>query len=59
MYFFNLVMAKPIRSTPELKGELANKFLSRMIKMENSKITRQDKVLSKEIKANAPYFVVC
>jgi hypothetical protein len=52
-------MAKPIRSTPELKGESADKFLIKMVNMEKSKITKADKNLSEEIKENSPYFVIC
>ncbi len=51
-------MAKPIRSTPELKGELADKFLLRMSNREKSKITKADRALSREIKENSPYFII-
>ena len=38
-------MAKPIRATPTLRGEEAEKFIKQMIKRENSPISNIDKVL--------------
>ena len=52
-------MAKPIRATPELRGEIADAFIKRMINVENSKISKADKILSKEIKENSKYFFIC
>lgn len=52
-------MAKPIKSTPELSGEEANKFLERMIKVENSKITLKQRELSREIERNMKLLTIC
>ncbi|MEK6935880.1 MAG: hypothetical protein AABW67_03765 [Nanoarchaeota archaeon] len=52
-------MAKPIRATPELKGEDANKFLRKMLEVETSKITFKQKELSKEIIQNMKALRVC
>ena len=52
-------MAKPIRATPELRGEIADKFIRKMISIENSKMTKEDKKLLREIKENSAYFVIC
>ena len=51
-------MAKPIRSTPTLVGEEANKFLERMIVVENSPISKTDKELAEQIKANSRFFKI-
>jgi hypothetical protein len=52
-------MAKPIKSTPELAGKEADKFLERMIKVEQSKITFKQSSFAKEIKKNMSQLVVC
>jgi hypothetical protein len=52
-------MAKPIKSTPELTGEEADKFLERMIKVEHSKVTFKQKSLAKEIERNMNLLVIC
>ena len=52
-------MAKPIKSTPELTGEEANKFLERMIKVEQSPVTVKQKFFAKEIEKNMSLLVVC
>lgn len=44
-------MAKPIRATPELKGECARLFVENMEKMEKSKVTKEDRNLAKAIMA--------
>jgi hypothetical protein len=49
-------MAKPIRATPKLRGEDANKFVNRMIIIETSRITERDKELAKQIKSNSKFF---
>jgi len=51
-------MAKPIRATPELKGEDADNFLRKMILVENSPITNQDKELVRQIESNSQFFKV-
>ncbi len=43
-------MAKPIRATPHLHGNAANKFLKKMEDVENSKISFVDKKISKSVK---------
>ena len=52
-------MAKPIRATPELVGEEADKFLEKMLNVEESKITVKQKSLAKEIEKNMELLVVC
>jgi len=52
-------MAKPIRATPELKGEEANEFLRKMINLERNRITDVDKQLLKDIEMNSQFFQVC
>jgi len=52
-------MAKPIRSTPELTGNEADKFLRKMIKVEQSKITLKQSSFAKAIKKNMSQLVVC
>lgn len=42
-------MAKPIKATPDLVGEEANKFLKKMLAVEKSKITLKDKELVKRV----------
>ena len=51
-------MAKPIRATPQLKGEEVEKFVRLMIKIDKSKINKVDKNLVKQIKQNSPFFTV-
>lgn len=51
-------MAKPIKSTPELTGDEANKFLERMIKVENSKITAKQRCLREEMEQNMKELVI-
>lgn len=52
-------MAKPIKSTPELTGEEANKFLRKMLVVERSRVTSKQKQFAKEIKANMEALLVC
>lgn len=52
-------MAKPIKSTPELNGEEANKFLRKMLNVEKSRITLKQKEFAKQIKANMESLLVC
>ncbi len=52
-------MAKPIKSTPELTGEEADKFLEQMIIIEKSKVNSQQKKFAKEIKQNMKLLSVC
>jgi hypothetical protein len=42
-------MAKPIKATPDLVGEEANRFLRKMICIENSKITKKDRELAQKV----------
>jgi len=42
-------MAKPIKATPDLVGEEANRFLRRMLEVERSKITVKDKELAAKV----------
>ncbi len=42
-------MAKPIRATPKLTREETNKFIARMIKVENSKPSASEKRLAKKL----------
>ncbi len=49
-------MAKPIRATPTLRGEEAEKFVQQMIKRENSPLSVVDKVLYASINKNKKYF---
>ncbi len=52
-------MAKPIRSTPTLVGEEANKFVERMLKAEKSRVTSGERKFSKEMEENMKLLVVC
>lgn len=52
-------MAKPIRSTPELRGEEANEFLKKMLIVEESRITSKQKEFAKKIKHNMEALLVC
>lgn len=52
-------MAKPIRATPELTGEEADKFLRKMIKVERAKITPEQKMLAKELEKNMSVLLIC
>lgn len=49
-------MAKPIRSTPELKGIEANNFLRKMADVEKSRISKVDKEILESIKKNSRFF---
>lgn len=42
-------MAKPIRATPELRGEEAKNFVRKMIRAEKTKITKKEIELAKSI----------
>lgn len=44
-------MAKPIRATPELRGDIAKSFISNMLATEKRKMTEKDKELAKAIKS--------
>jgi len=52
-------MAKPIRSTPTLMGAEADKFVERMLKVEKSRVTSEEKKFSKEMEKNMKLLVVC
>ena len=52
-------MAKPIRSTPELSGEEADKFLKKMIILERARLSSYQKILAKEIEKNMRLFIPC
>ena len=52
-------MAKPIKSTPELAGEEADKFLEKMLEVERAKIKSKQKLFAKEIEKNMAQLVVC
>ena len=52
-------MAKPIRATPTISGEDAEKFISKMISIDRSKITKQDRKIAEEILKNSKFFIVC
>ncbi|GAH45235.1 unnamed protein product [marine sediment metagenome] len=52
-------MAKPIKLTPQLTGIEADKFLEKMIKVENSKTTHNQKIFAKDIKKNMNELLVC
>lgn len=45
-------MAKPIKSTPHLIGVEANEFLKKMIEIENSRTTYQQKEFARKIEKN-------
>jgi len=47
-------MAKPIRATPQLKGEEAKKFVKRMLEKGEEKITSQDVIRFEAIKNAIP-----
>ena len=49
-------MAKPIRATPTLRGEEAERFVQEMIKRENSPMSNIDKVLYASINKKRKYF---
>lgn len=51
-------MAKQIKATPELKGEEADNFLKKMIKLESSRVNTQQKRFAKEIEQNMKLIVV-
>lgn len=52
-------MAKPIKATPELTGEEANEFLRKMIHVERSKVTQEQKRFAKEVEKNMSALLVC
>ncbi|MBI4980559.1 hypothetical protein HZC30_03325 [Candidatus Woesearchaeota archaeon] len=49
-------MAKPIRATPTLRGEEAERFVREMVKRENSTISTIDKILYANVNKNRKYF---
>lgn len=49
-------MAKPIRATPTLRGEDAERFVKQMIKKETSAISKADKALYADAEKNKHYF---
>ena len=49
-------MAKPIRATPTLRGEDAERFVKQMIKKETSAVSKADKVLYADAEKNKHYF---
>jgi hypothetical protein len=52
-------MAKPIKATPDLVGEEANKFLKKMLKVENSKITEREKQIAIKVIEISKRMVIC
>ena len=42
-------MAKPIRATPELRGQEAKSFVKKMLRTEKTKITQKEIQLAKAI----------
>ncbi|MEE9525918.1 MAG: hypothetical protein V3V78_04920 [Candidatus Woesearchaeota archaeon] len=52
-------MAKPIRSTPTLRGDEAVNFVKAMIKREKSGPTRVDKQIAKSLKKNWKVWTTC
>jgi len=52
-------MAKPIRATPSISGEDAEKFIRKMILVDRSQINRQDKEIAEDIEKNSKFFVTC
>lgn len=49
-------MAKPIRATPELRGEEANEFLRKMAEVEKTGISEIDRKLAMAVKSNSRFF---
>ena len=49
-------MAKPIRATPELRGEEANRFLRKMAEIERTGISEVDRKLAEAVKSNSKFF---
>jgi hypothetical protein len=52
-------MAKPIKATPDLVGEEANRFIIKMLKIEKSKITKKEIKLAEEIQKNFQNLAIC
>lgn len=52
----DFVMAKPIRATPELKGEEAVRFIERMHRLEKAPITAIDRDILARVRSKAAYF---
>ncbi len=44
-------MAKPIRATPELRGDIASAFVQNMIATENRRMTKSEKELAEAIRS--------
>jgi len=51
-----ILMAKPIRATPVLKGEEALKFIEKMHKTEKSPLNQADRAVLNRLVAKRPYF---
>lgn len=49
-------MAKPIKSTPTLKGKDAERFVKRMKETEKRPITKKEKKLARDIRKNSKFF---
>ena len=49
-------MAKPIRATPELRGEEAVRFIIKMHRFEKAPISNIDKAILERVKGKAGYF---
>ncbi|HII15509.1 MAG TPA: hypothetical protein HA362_04310 [Nanoarchaeota archaeon] len=49
-------MAKPIRATPTLRDEDAERFVKQMIKRESSAISKADKALYADVNKNRRFF---
>ena len=49
-------MAKPIRATPTLRGEDAERFVQEMVKRENAPVSAIDKILYANVNKNRKYF---
>jgi len=52
-------MAKPIKATPDLVGEEANRFLRKMIEIEKSKITKRDRELADNVLELSKKLTIC
>ncbi len=49
-------MAKPIRATPELRGQEAVDFIKKMHAFDKSPISKVDKKIAAEIRKNEKFF---
>ncbi len=56
LVYWRDIMAKPIRATPELKGEQATKFIERMHNFERAPITVIDKTILARVRRKSALF---